>query len=178
MNPESKQQWFALYTRSKWEKKVSETLAKKKLEVYCPVTKAPRQWYDRKKVATEPLFSSYVFVYASPAEQAKIKDIDGVVNFVHWLNQPAVIRQEEIDMIKRFLNEYDHVTLERTSVNLNDRVRIINGPLMMWEGNVVEIKTNTIKLALPSLGYTLVAEIRRENIEPVVSLQEAKMKAV
>ena len=45
----------------------------------------------------------------------------------------------EIDTIKKFINEYDYVSVEKTQVNLNDRVRIINGPLMMWEGNVVEM---------------------------------------
>jgi transcription antitermination factor NusG len=177
MQTTTTKQWYALYTRSRWEKKVADTLEKRKIEAYCPVNKVQRQWADRKKVIMEPLFPSYVFVLVSPQEHLQIKEIDGVVNFVHWLNKPAVIRQEEIDTIKKFLSEYDKVTLEKTQVNLNDRVRIINGPLMMWEGNVVEIKTNTVKMTLPSLGYTLVAEIEKVNIEIVTPLQEIKMKA-
>ena len=46
----------------------------------------------------------------------------------------------------------------------NDKVRILNGPLVLWEGNVVEVMTNTVKILLPSLGYSLVAEIRKDNI--------------
>jgi transcription antitermination factor NusG len=95
---------------------------------------------------------------------------------VYWLNRPAVIRNEEIDTIKKFLSEYDHVTVEKSQVNLNDRVRIINGPLMMWEGNVVEIRTNTVKITLPSLGQTLVAEIRKEHLETIRPLQEPQLK--
>ena len=177
MQTATTKQWYALYTRSRWEKKVADTLEKRKIEAYCPVNKVQRQWADRKKVILEPLFPSYVFVFVSPKEHLQIKEIDGVVNFVHWLSKPAVIRQEEIDTIKKFLSEYDRVTLEKTQVNLNDRVRIINGPLMMWEGNVVEVKTNTVKMTLPSLGYTLVAEIEKANIEIVTPLQEIKMKA-
>ena len=45
----------------------------------------------------------------------------------------------------------------------NDKVRILNGPLVLWEGNVVEVMTNTVKILLPSLGYSLVAEIRKDN---------------
>ena len=150
MIPITKKQWYALYTRPRWEKKVADLLEKKKVEVYCPLNKVHRQWADRKKTVMEPLFSSYVFVYVSEQEHLNIKQTDGVVNFVHWLNKPAIIRNEEIDTIKKFLNEYDHVTVEKTQVNLNDRVRIINGPLMMWEGHVVEIRTNTVKITLPS----------------------------
>jgi transcription antitermination factor NusG len=177
MYTDTKKQWYALYTRSRCEKKVADLLEKKKVEVYCPLNKIRRQWADRKKVILEPLFTSYVFIRVAPAELAQIKQTDGVINVVYWLSKPAVIRQEEIDTIKKFLIEYDYVTIEKACVNLNDRVRITNGPLMMWEGNVVEIRTNTVKLTLPSLGYELVAEIRKEKIQPVM-LQEVKMKAV
>lgn len=176
MIPITKKQWYALYTRPRWEKKVADQLEKKKVEVYCPLNKVQKQWADRKKVVLEPLFASYVFVYITEQEHLSIKQTDGVVNFVYWLNRPAVIRNEEIDTIKKFLNEYDHVSVERTQVNLNDRVRIINGPLMMWEGHVVEIRTNTVKITLPSLGQTLVAEIRKENLETISPLQEPQLK--
>jgi transcription antitermination factor NusG len=176
MIPITKKQWYALYTRPRWEKKVADLLERKKVEVYCPLNKVQKQWADRKKTIWEPLFTSYVFVYVSEKEHLSIKQTDGVVNFVYWLNKPAVIRNEEIDTIKKFLHEYDHVSVEKTQVNLNDRVRIINGPLMMWEGNVVEIRTNTVKITLPSLGQTLVAEIRKENLETIGPLQEPRLK--
>ena len=178
MSLSSKKQWYALYTRPRWEKKVAELLEKKKVEVYCPLNKVQKQWADRKKTVYEPLFTSYVFVFVSPEEHLKIKQTDGVVNFVYWLNRPAEIRQEEIDTIRRFLNEYENVLLEKMMVNVNDPVRIINGPLMMWEGNVIEVRTNTVKITLPSLGQTLVAEIRKENIEKVRPIREVQMKAV
>jgi transcription antitermination factor NusG len=87
-----------------------------------------------------------------------------------------VIRNEEIETIRKFLIEYDHVSLEKTQVNLNDRVRIINGPLMMWEGNVVEIRTSTIKITLPSLGQNLVAEIKKEHLETIRPMEHAQLK--
>jgi hypothetical protein len=48
---------------------------------------------------------------------------------------------------------------------------------MMWEGHVVEIRTNTVKITLPSLGQTLVAEIRKENLETISPMQEPQLKA-
>jgi len=177
MDTDLKKQWFLIYTRPGCEKKVADLLERKHVQVYCPLTKAQKRWGDRKKPALSPLFSSYVFVFATPDEHHRIRHTDGVINFIHWLSKPAVIRQEEIDTIRNFLKEYDFVRLEKTSINLNERVRIINGPLMMWEGTVVEIRTTTVKIILPSLGYALVAEISKENTESVMSLQELKMKA-
>lgn len=173
-----KRQWYALYTRPRWEKKVADLLERKKIEVYCPLNKVQKQWADRKKTILEPLFASYVFVFASPQEHVAIKETDGVVNFVHWLNKPAIIRNEEIDTIKKFLDEYENVTLEKIPVRINDSVRITNGPLMMWEGNVIQVKTNTVKMTLPSLGQTLVAEIRKEDLEIIRNISEPQVKAV
>jgi transcription antitermination factor NusG len=170
-------QWYALYTRPRWEKKVAELLERKKVEVYCPLNKVERQWADRRKVVMEPLFASYVFVHITEREQLSVKQTDGVINFVYWLSKPAVIRNEEIDTIRKFLNEYDYVSVEKAQVNLNDKVRIINGPLMLWEGRVVEIRTNTVKITLPSLGQTLIAEIRKENIETLDAVSELQLKA-
>ena len=110
--------WYAVYTRPKWEKKVSQQLAAKKIEAYCPFNKVHKQWSDRKKLVEEPLFNSYVFVHATTNEHLQIKQADGIINFVHWLGNPAVIRDEEIDAIKNFLGEYNNVKLEKAEVNL------------------------------------------------------------
>ncbi len=177
MNTEIKKQWFVLYTRSGYEKRVAENLVKKQIETYLPLTKVPRPWADKKKPVYQPLFRNFVFVFTSADQNMRIRNTDGVISFVHWLNKPAVVRQDEIDTIRKFLQEYDVVRLEKTAINMEDRVRIVNGPLMMWEGNVVEIRTTTVKIILPSLGYALVAEISKETPETVMSLQELKMKA-
>ena len=174
MIPITKKQWYALYTPVKMGEKVADLLEKESGSLL-PLEQGGEQWADRKKLSLS-LFLLYVFVHVSELDHLSIRQTDGVISFVYWLNKPAVIRNEEIDTIKKFLNEYDHVTVERTQVNLNDRVRIINGPLMMWEGHVVEIRTNTVKITLPSLGQTLVAEIRKENLETISQLQEAQLK--
>src|SRR6476620_1928453 len=125
--------WIAVYTRARWEKKVSQLLSNKNIENYCPLNKVVRQWADRKKIVLEPLFTSYVFVHAETVEHLAIKQTDGIMNFFYWLGQPAVIRDEEIDAIKQFLDEYRNVQLEKIDVNMHDRVRISSGPLMARE---------------------------------------------
>src|SRR6266496_2745802 len=129
--------WYAVYTRPRWEKKVAEILSEKKIENYCPLNKVVRQWSDRKKVVLEPLFTSYVFVRASEKEHLEIRKVDGIINFVYWLSKPAIIRNEEIDCIKNFLNEHNNVHLEKTPVGINDIVRVTKGALMEYEGNVI-----------------------------------------
>src|SRR5438552_1791491 len=144
MNAEKK--WYAVYTRPRWEKKVSELLTRKKIENFCPLNKVVRQWADRKKTIYEPLFSCYVFVHSNEAEHLSIKKTDGLLNFVYWLGKPAIIKDDEIDAVKKFLDEHDNVQLEKIHVDVNDKIRVISGPFTFYEGDVLEVKNKTVKV--------------------------------
>ena len=159
--------WYALYTKPRWEKKVAERLCHKNIENYCPLNKVQRQWSDRKKIILEPLFKSYVFIRIADTRQLHVQKIDGILNFVTWLGKPAIIRDEEIDKIKCFLNDHTNIRIERADVDLNDTVKILNGPLMMQKGKVIEVRKKTVRLLLPSLRITLVGEIDKTNIEKI-----------
>lgn len=169
--------WYAVYTRPKWEKKVSRQFQKKKIECYCPLNVSIKQWADRKKKVETPLFSSYVFVCASPSEHVPILRTEGVVNFVYWLGRPAVIKEQEIDAIKSFLKEHNDVKLEKYQVNISDKIRVLDGPLIYMEGNVLEVKAHSVKVYLPSIGCALVAEIRKTNVE-VIQVAKPAQKAL
>ena len=160
--------WYAVYTKPRWEKKIAEVLTKRKFENYCPLNKVQRQWHDRKKIIYEPLFTSYVFVKAEEGQQTELKNVDGIINLVYWLGKPAKISNEEINTIKKFLNDYGNVQLERAKVNVHDTVRILGGPLMDQEGSIVSISNKLVKVALPSLGYMMVAQVEKQNVKVII----------
>ena len=166
--------WHAVYTKPRWEKKVAELLTKNEIENYCPLNKVWRQWSDRKKLVYEPLFKSYVFVRIDCGDHGKVREIYGILNFLNWLGKPAVIRDEEIEMIRQFLNVHVNVHTQKCSIKVNDTVRITSGPFSFQKGNVLEVRNNAIKVFLPSLGYQLIAEIRKTNVEVVDNVNVEK----
>jgi transcription antitermination factor NusG len=103
--------WYAVYTKPRWEKKVAENMTKNSFENYCPLNKVLRQWHDRKKFVQEPLFTSYVFVKTDESRHSELSRISGVLNLVYWLRRPAMIREEEIDIIRQFTDQYTNVQL-------------------------------------------------------------------
>src|SRR6476646_4167157 len=174
--------WFAVYTRPRWEKKISDIWTRRKIENYCPINKVVRQWSDRKKVVYEPLFTSYVFVRVSGSDITSLKQSNGVINLVYWLGKPAVIRDSEIEAIRKFLPEHLNIKLEKMPINIsdkvpvivNDKVRVLSGPLMELEGQVLAVKNRVVKVALPSLGYLMFAEVETANVEvmqPVIPIE-------
>lgn len=155
--------WYALYTRPRWEKKVADLLGLKQIENYCPLQRTERNWSDRKKIILEPLFKSYVMVRLAPKAHIPVLQTDGVLGFVTFQGKPAVIRDEEIETVKQFLQDYENIQVERIDVNINDEVTIINGPLMQQKGQVQEVSGKMVKVMLPSLGFALVA-IDKSNL--------------
>lgn len=158
--------WYAIYTRPRWEKKVNSLLLNKGVESYCPLNRVRRKWSDRIKTIEEPLFKSYVFVKISDEVRSDVRMTDGVINFVYWNGKPALIKEKEIQTIKRFLDEHDNVELVKIDLKKDERVKVLSGPLMDQEGKVIEVKNKLVKVAIDSLGYILVADIDKGKLMP------------
>jgi transcription antitermination factor NusG len=161
---DDKKQWYALYTRPRWEKKVFGLLSGYGMEAYCPLNRVRKKWSDRMKWVEEPLFKSYVFVSIAEAEQTKVRMTNGVVNFVYWLGKPAIIRDNEIEVIRKFLNEYDEVEAIPLELKADAKVKIRKGVFMDQEATVVKVVNNKVQVIIESIGFSLVATINRSNV--------------
>ena len=159
--------WYAIYTRPRWEKKVNDLLEKKGIQSYCPLNRVRRKWTDRTKIIYQPLIPSYVFVCVSDAEKTKVRMTEGVVNYVYWLGKPAVIRDQEIELIKRFLGDYENVEARQVELVEGQRVRILSGVLTNKEGKVVRVEHNRAYVYIESLGVELTAQFEKKNLEAV-----------
>lgn len=157
--------WYALYTKPRWEKKVHELMLRRGVESYCPLNKVRRKWSDRYKMVEEPLFKSYLFVHVEERDKMELRYIDGVVNFVYWIGKPAVIREDDINRIKRFLNEHvDVQVMQLAEPKLGDKVVIRSGPFMEQSGTIMSTDKKKVEVRLDSLNCKLVAQVDRENI--------------
>jgi len=161
-----KKNWYAVYTKARCEKKVSAWLTKKKIENYCPLNKVPRLGtYDYRNGVYEPLIPNFVFVHISENDMQAIRQQNDVVNFVYWLGRPAKIHEREIESIQEFMNEFEHVQLEKTPVNNQGMVRILTNTGYETNGNLVSLTNNKVKVTLPSLGYALPAEVKKASVD-------------
>lgn len=131
--------WYAVYVRSRYEKKVHQQLLQKHLTSFLPLLETWKQWSDRKKKVSEPLFKGYVFVNIDYRnEHVPVLDTDGVVKFVGIGKVPSVIGQKDIDWLKRLVREPDAVGGTVASLPAGLRVRVAAGPFKDFEGVVVK----------------------------------------
>lgn len=156
--------WFAVYTRPRWEKKVYKLLQEKGIETYCPLNKVHRKWSDRMKIVEEPLFKSYVFVKVTEEEKNPVRMTHGVVNFVYWLGKPAIIKEKEIEVIKRFLNEHHDVEVTPIDIKPGKKILVQGGILMGQEGTVKSVHHKKVEVIIESIGFALTAYVDKSKV--------------
>jgi transcription antitermination factor NusG len=149
--------WYAVYTKPQREKKISSLLTNKGIENFFPLNHVVIDRNGGKKRLTAPLFSSFVFVYLSESEFKLIHQMSDV-NLVYWMSKPAVIQEDEIDMIKNLSANYVNLRVEKVAVNTKEQVRVLEGHMNGFLDGGMGFTSQPVKVSLPSLGYLLVAE--------------------
>ena len=93
-------------------------------------------------------------------ERLKVLQTDGVLNFVHYLNKPAIIRDEEIELIKSFLLEKDALISAQSlrGFKEDDKVIIKHGLFMDNTGTVLRSTANKVYIKLESLQQVMIVE--------------------
>lgn len=152
--------WYVVYTKPKWEKKVAEQLKEKGIECYCPIITQVRQWSDRKKKVEVPLFNSYVFVQLEESDRDLVFISTGVVRYLFWLGKPAIVRDMEIETIKSWLEGSNSANVSLVPYQIGDKVKVASGPFYRQEAIVQEVNKTHYLLVLESLGCVLKMNIK------------------
>ena len=157
--------WYAVYTKPNCEKKVSRALSKMGIEIFFPLNYKRYPTFLRGHFVPEPLFKSFIFLRAEENYVISLsKQVKGVLSLLYWLGKPATIDSDDINTIKEFTNNYKEIALERLEVNLKNDEDIIDDILLTIDGKILMIKNRAIKVNLPSLGYTMIAQIEDKDI--------------
>jgi transcription antitermination factor NusG len=143
--------WLVVYTKPRWEKKLADQLAQKGFEVYCPTQRVKRRWSDRIKWIDQPLFSSHIFVHLEPERRDAVYFTPGFVRFLFWNKRPAVVRDAEIDTLRRWLNDFDHEAITVKAIALGTKVHVQSGALQGREGTVLKQRGTKLELYLEDL---------------------------
>lgn len=153
--------WYVVYTRSRWEKKADQLLREQDIHSFCPLVKTRRKWADRNKTVELPLFSSYLFVHADLREQIAVRQTAGIVNFVYHCGKPATIDDTEIERIREIVQHYPDVeTLNLPDFQVGDKVKMKNGNLVDWRGEVVEIHGKSVVMIIEPMNCALIAKVK------------------
>ena len=146
--------WYVVYTKPKWEKRVAEQLNRLDINCYCPLIKKTKQYSDRKKKVELPLFNHYVFVQLADKDRNLVFLSPGVVRYLFWLGKHAIVKNEEIDTIKDWLSK-DNEEINITQYNIGETIKVNSGPFLNQNAVIKEVTNSHYVLVLESLGCVL-----------------------
>lgn len=153
--------WFVIRVKPRYEKKSAERLEKLGITVYCPTTTQIHQWSDRKKKVQVPLFSSYVFVQTEEKERNRVFEAPGVMGYLRWLGRAAIVREEEIELIKKWLVK-DVVSSKVEKITSGDLVAIESGPFKGKKGTAKQVGKKKIQILLSDLRLKVTLDYHTE----------------
>ncbi|MGN6605135.1 MAG: transcription termination/antitermination protein NusG [Ginsengibacter sp.] len=154
--------WYIIYTKPKWEKKVASSLRKKKIDNFLPLHCVEKKSFRRLIKEEIPVFPSYLFVKIEANKLVQLKSVLGLINIVYWKGIPASLENYEVLKLKDFINDYESISVEKTKISTED-TKILDGSIYSISGSVLSVVHTTTKLNLPSIGFRLVAKVRDHN---------------
>ena len=146
--------WYVLHTKPRSEKKVEEKLLSIGINAYCPTRKEIRIWSDRKKRIEVPALPSMVLVNIDDNEINKVFQCSSVIRYMFWLGKRAIVKQSEIDILKKYLNgDYNSINSKFSEIKVGDNCSLSS--FNNEEGIVNRISKNNIWIFLKSIGYSV-----------------------
>ncbi len=164
----SEARWFALYTRSRNEKKVHLELQKAGIDAYLPMVSRLRQWSDRKKMVEEPLFRSYIFVHITEAEYFTALNVHGAVRFITFSGKAVPIPENQIMAIRNYLDDFEEVPEEGAILEAGQLVKIKSGPMEGLIGKLIHYRNrHRLIIQIDAIGQNISLSVPRSKVEVV-----------
>jgi len=164
----TKARWYAVQTRSRFEKAVRAELSAWGIDHYLATFQDVHQWKDRKKVVEVPLFSGYIFVRFQDIEaRLQVLKTNGVVRILGVSGRMEPVPDFEIDSIRQLLASgkrcYPHPFIREGSW-----VRMRRGPLAGVEGRLIRVKSQTrLVLSVELLSQSVATEVDASDVETI-----------
>ncbi|WP_017732630.1 UpxY family transcription antiterminator [Nafulsella turpanensis] len=172
---DGREKWYALYTRSRAEKKLYTLLTQKGIDCYLPLKKTLRQYSDRKKWVEEPLLRCYLFVRISQREYFEVLNTAGAVRFVCQEGKAAAIPESQMLALQHFvLSKPKDVQVEVGQLAAGDLMEITDGPLRGVRGELQQIRGHhRLLLRFHSLGFCVHTEVSLAEVKRIEKQQVA-----
>jgi len=161
--------WYALQTRPRHEKIVTQRLEERGVTTFLPLVTEVHRWSDRRKSVEVPLFGCYVFVKLPPTgeDRLRVLRIDGVFKFVGGRGMGTPIAEAQIDAVRTLIGQQipwsTHPFLQ-----IGQRVRVRGGALDGVEGILLARNDdNTLVVSVDAIQRSLAVRIQGYDVERV-----------
>ncbi|MGD0382159.1 MAG: transcription termination/antitermination NusG family protein [Thermoguttaceae bacterium] len=130
----SDRRWWVIYTKARQEKSFARELFAFRIPFYLPLVKKNAIVKGRKRTSFVPLFSGYVFLYATEAERIKSMTTNRISRILSVSDPEQLVY--DLEQLRRLITSNVPLNVEQKLAPGN-RVRVKQGALMGLEGTVL-----------------------------------------
>jgi transcription elongation factor/antiterminator RfaH len=160
--------WYAVQTRARNEKVISERLQEQGLTTFLPLVREIRSWSDRKKKVELPLFSCYVFVklaFGNNEARMRVYRTNGVFRIVSMGGQAIPIPEEQIEALRTVVTQQVSFSVH-PFLKIGQRVRIRGGSLDGVEGVLLSRDGDrTLIISVDAIQRSLAVRVEGYDVE-------------
>jgi len=157
--------WYAVYARSRAEKKAAQELEAQQIDYYLPLIKRLKQWSDRKKWVEEPLFRSYIFVHIRQKDYYRVLQNPHLVRYVTFEGKAVAIPVQQIEAVKYFLEETEPEVPENIEWIKGKKVEVVSGNLIGLMGELIEVNgKHKVKVQIDVIGKSITIYIPKNKL--------------
>ncbi len=156
--------WYAIYVKSRAEKKVAIELKAEGIDYYLPLEKRLKQWSDRKKWVEEPLFRSYIFVHIKNKDYYRAL-VRNTVKYITFEGKAVPVPPQQIEAVKMYLNEKEPIQPSDEDWETGKEVEVMAGKLTGLKGVLLEAKGRTrVKVEIEVVGSAIILQIPKSKL--------------
>ena len=166
---EQRLRWYAVHTRSNFERRVTSELTSKGMECFLPAVGELHQWKDRQKRVELPLFPGYAFVRMENSDKMRLQVLqtNGAVRILGYGAEREPIPDQEISAIRTLIASKVPF-LTQPFLREGAWVRVVRGPLRNVEGLLLQVKKQTrLVVSINLLSRSISTEIDIHDAEAV-----------
>ena len=163
-NTDFRQNWYVLYTKPRHEFKAASQLEEYNLQNYLPTVTTLKQWSDRKKKVTEPIFRSYIFFRGTEKERLDALQLPSIVSTVCFRGEPAIVPEWQIDNLKKMLEGNPQIFVCE-QITTGTRVKVVSGPFEGVEGIVTYVQNQrNLAVSIETLHRSILVTLPAESV--------------
>lgn len=158
--------WYAVHTRARHEKTVSEQLRRKGVENFLPLYRTFRRWKNGDHRVELPLFPGYTFVRIVLQDRLEVLKATGVVRLVGRNGRPVPVEDREVENLRQALDAGVNAA-PHPYLTVGRRVLITAGPLAGHEGILVRRKNGMrVVLSVDLIQRSVLVDVEADAFEP------------
>lgn len=167
--------WYACRTRARAEKRVEARLLAVGIEAFLPLVEREREWADRKKRVSIPLFPGFVFARFELNRLHSVLSIHGLATVLRPNGYPTPVRDEEIHSLCRLVegvNATGTFPQPAEFLELGKEVMVTEGPFEGLTGILLQDRGRArVAVRISALRQATSVEVRRSSVRPALSLR-------